>query len=135
MKRQVTSPVVSPPAGVFSQAIEARPESGAFVFLSGMTSRNRDGSLYGSGDIQAQTRRCLDNMKDILSQTDSTLDDVIALTVYVTDIANLDAVHEVRATYFEPPYPSSTLVEVSSLVDPGMMIELTAIAISHSGAL
>lgn len=132
LKRQVTSPMVSAPAGIFSHAIEASPGNGSFLFLSGMTSRSEDGTVFGVGDIRAQTERCLENMRHVLSESNSTLDDLVALTVYVTDMGHFDAIHEVRGRYFSTPYPSSTMVEVTALVLPEMLIEITGVAVARS---
>lgn len=128
MKRELKSDRLSEPAGVFSQAVEV-PMEGALLFLSGMTSRNKDGSVFGAGDITAQTERCLDNLVALLAEAGATLDDVAAVTLYVRDMGQFDAVHEVRRRYFRAPYPSSTMVEVSGLALPEMLVEITAIAV------
>jgi len=128
MKRELKSDRLSEPAGVFSQAVEV-PMEGALLFLSGLTSRNKDGSVFGAGDITAQTERCLDNLVALLAEAGVTLDDVAAVTLYVRDMGQFDAVHEVRRRYFRTPYPSSTMVEVSGLALPEMLVEITAIAV------
>lgn len=102
---------------------------GSMLFLSGVTSRNPDGSVFGTGDITAQTERCLDNLSTLLRDAGATLDDVVAVTVYVRDMSHFEAIHEVRRRYFDPPLPSSTMVEVSALALPEMLIEITAIAV------
>lgn len=130
-KRELKSDRLSEPAGVFSQGIEV-PLEGSLLFLSGLTSRNRDGSVVGAGDITAQTERCLDNLTTLLEEAGAGLDDVVAVTIYVRDMGHFDAIHEVRRRYFNPPFPSSTMVEVSALALPEMLIEITAIAMRPS---
>ena len=127
-KRELRSERLSEPAGVFSQAIEV-PMVGSLLFLSGLTSRNKDGSVFGAGDITAQTERCLDNLIVLLAEADAGMDDVVAVTVYVRDMGHFDAIHEVRRRYFRPPFPSSTMVEVSGLALREMLVEITAIAV------
>ena len=118
---------LSAPAGVFAQAtrIEA---SGHLIYVSGLTSRNRDGSVFGAGDIRAQTAHILDNLKIILAKANATLDDVVRVVVYITDMEDFTAIHEVRAKYFIGAKPASTMVEVSRLVHPDMKIEIEATA-------
>jgi enamine deaminase RidA (YjgF/YER057c/UK114 family) len=58
------------------------------------------------------------------------MDEIVRVTVFVTDVSHLHAIHEVRAEYFKRDYPASTLVEVKSLVSPDLMIEIDAIAVT-----
>jgi 2-iminobutanoate/2-iminopropanoate deaminase len=58
------------------------------------------------------------------------MDDIVKVTVFVTDVSHLKAIHEVRAEYFTRAYPASTLVAVKSLVSPDLMIEIEAIAVT-----
>ncbi|MCD6074714.1 MAG: Endoribonuclease [Rhodospirillales bacterium] len=118
---------LSAPAGVFVQATRVEA-SGHFIYVSGLTSRNRDGSVFGAGDIRAQTAHILDNLKIILARGNATLDDVVRVVVYITDMEDFAAIHEVRAKYFARARPASTMVEVSRLVHPDMKIEIEATA-------
>ncbi len=88
------------------------------------------GVMVGKGDIRTQTRQCIENLKHVLEAGEATLENVVKVTVYVTDMKNLKAIHEVRAEYFTEKYPASTLVEVSSLTTQECMIEIEAIAIT-----
>jgi reactive intermediate/imine deaminase len=118
---------LSVPAGVFVQATRVEA-SGHFIYVSGLTSRNRDGSVFGAGDIRAQTAHILDNLKIILARGNANLDDVVRVVVYITDMEDFAAIHEVRAKYFVGQRPASTMVEVSRLVHPDMKIEIEATA-------
>lgn len=130
MKRELRSTRLSEPAGVFSHGIET-PLQGSMLFLSGLTARDMDGSVVGVGDVTAQTERCLDNLVILLEEGGASLDDVVAVTVYLRDMGDFDAVHEARRRYFRAPFPSSTMVEVSALALPEMLIEITAIAVKQ----
>ena len=118
---------LSEPVGVFVQATRVEA-SGHVIYVSGLTSRNRDGSVHAPGDARAQTQRILENLQKILQRANATLDDVCKVTVYITDMNDFAAIHEVRHAFFKDARPASTMVEVSRLVDPAMVIEIEAVA-------
>ncbi len=118
---------LSEPAGVFVQATRIKAE-GHIVYVSGLTSRNKDGSVFAPGDIRAQTTHILENLKKILAEANGTLDDVCKVVVYVTDMNDFTVIHQVRAQYFAKTRPASTMIEVSRLVHPDMKIEIEATA-------
>ena len=126
-KDEIRSPKLSPPIGVFSQAIKVSGP-GSFVFLSGFTSRAPDGSVIGVGDIKLQTETILQNMQTILQEAGGSLDDVVKVGVFIRDMNHFKEIHEVRRRYFKPPYPASTMVEVSRMVSPEHLIEIEATA-------
>jgi 2-iminobutanoate/2-iminopropanoate deaminase len=128
MKQQITSPRLAVPNGHFSQAtaIEAR---GRLVFISGMTARTKDGSIAGIGNVEAQTRQVCENVKAAVEEAGGTLKDVCRVDVYVRNIEHFPIIHKVRAEYFEPPLPASTMVEVAKMVSPEYLIEISAIAV------
>jgi len=115
-------------SGPFSQAttIEAR---GRLVFVSGMTARRPDGSVAGVGDVEAQTRQVLDNIKAAMEAAGGTLDDVCRVDVYIRNMEHFDTIHKVRREYFRPPLPASTMVEVTKMVSPDYLIEISAIGV------
>lgn len=104
-------------------------EAKKFITVSGMLPFDQYGNIVGKGDIAAQTEQSILNMKDALEQLGATLDDVIQVTVFVTDMSGLAKVHEVRLKYFKEPYPTSTLVQISSFVNKDAMIEINALAV------
>ena len=124
-KSILLSDKVAEPFGIFSQGVKMEN----MVFVSGQVSKNSKGEVVGKGDIRAQTKQCLENLKHVLEAGGATLDNVVKVTVYVTDMEDLRAIHEVRAEYFKEKYPASTLVEVNGLATQGCMIEIEAIAI------
>lgn len=127
MKKQLCAPELSTPSGHFSQGIIASP--GRMVFISGMTARDADGRVVGPGDIEAQTHRVCENLKHAVSAAGGTLDDIVRVDVFVRNIEHFDAIHRVRRQYFDTPAPASTLLEVSKMVSPEMLIEINAIAV------
>mgnify|MGYP003709875799 CR=1 FL=1 len=118
---------LSAPVGVFVQAARI-PAGSDVVHVSGLTSRAADGSTFAPGDIKAQTRHILENLKKILAEAGATLEDVAKVTVYITDMGDFDAIHEIRRECFTATRPASTMVEVSRLVNDDMLIEIEAIA-------
>ncbi len=117
-----------PRGGVFSTAVEA-PSFGRTIYVSGLTSRNKEGEVVGVGDIELQTETVLENIKTILAAAGATMDDVVKVTVFVRDMEQLDRIYDVRRRYFGEPYPASSMVEVSGLADPELLIEIEAIAV------
>jgi 2-iminobutanoate/2-iminopropanoate deaminase len=132
-KQEVTSQQLIKPSGHFSQAtvVEAR---GRLVFVSGMTARCADGSIAGIGDIEAQTRQVCENIKAAMASAGGTLDHVCRVDVYVRNMEHFDKIHKVRREYFKPPLPASTMVEVTKMVSPEYLIEISAIAVIPEGA-
>lgn len=132
-KEELRNPALNAPLGVFSQAtrIEAH---GNLVFVSGLTSRDPEGNVVGVGDVKKQTEVILDHMQAILGEAGGSLDDVCKVTVYIRNMKDFAAIHEVRRRYFKAPLPASTMVEVSMLVSPELLIEIEAIAVIPSKA-
>ena len=115
------------PFGIFCNATLAGP--GRLYFISGQVAVNAQGQLVGKGDIRAQTRQVLENIKAALDAVGGTMDDIACVNVFVVDMSHLQAIHEVRAEYWQRDYPASTLVQVAGLVNPDYLIEINATAI------
>ena len=129
-KTILQSPKLSRPSGIMSSGVKV--PAGNMVFVSGQVARNAQGELVGKGDIKAQTRQVLENVKSVLESAGATFDDVVKVGVFVTNLEeHLAQIHEVRAEYFKHDYPASTLVEIKALVDKDMLIEIEAIAVTH----
>jgi len=127
MAHAFDAPGVVKPFGIFSSA--AWQPEGKVLHIAGQVAQDATGALVGKGDITAQTRQVLDNIRTVLAGAGGTMDDVARVTVYVTDMSGLGQIHEVRGEYFRRPYPASTLVEVRSLVKPDYLIEIDAVAV------
>ena len=104
-------------------------DPGTMIFLSGQLARDADGKLVGTGDMAEQTRQCIRNMRTVLEAAGGTLDDIVAVTVYTTDIREFRNITAARQEFFIDKLPTSTIVEVNHLADPGLMIEIQAIAV------
>jgi reactive intermediate/imine deaminase len=101
---------------------------GDLLFVSGCAPLDADGKLVGDGDVTAQTRKVLENLDLALRYAGAGFGDVLKVTVYMTDIARRAEANVVRREFFGDALPASTLVEVSDLAIPGMLIEIEAVA-------
>jgi enamine deaminase RidA (YjgF/YER057c/UK114 family) len=120
-------PGVAKPFGIFSNAAFEPP--GRRLHIAGQVGVDADWNVVGEGDMVAQTRQVLTNIRTILASAGGTMDDIVSVIVYVTDMAPLMDVHKVREAFFNKPYPASTLVQVPALVKPEFLIEISAIAV------
>lgn len=99
------------------------------LFVAGQVAYDAEGQIVGQGDIRAQTRQVLENLKACLVAAGATLADVAKLNTYLVDIKDRAAVAEVRAEYFPRDYPAATLVQVVALAHPDFLIEIEAYAV------
>src|SRR4030067_2682217 len=97
--------------GPYSQAIRA----GNFLFLSGQIPLDPKTGELVKGDIGQQTKQVLENIKGVLESQKLEMEDVVKVTIFLKDIGNFNRVNEVYATYFPPPAPARSTVEVAKL--------------------
>jgi 2-iminobutanoate/2-iminopropanoate deaminase len=125
MHRLIRARGLSEPISHYSDVVLA----GRTVYVSGQAAIDGQGRLVGPGDVVAQTRQVLENMKLALAAAGATLDDVVKVTVYLADRDDRPRVNEVRKEYFKANKPASTLIEISRFAIEGMLIEIEAIAV------
>jgi enamine deaminase RidA (YjgF/YER057c/UK114 family) len=99
------------------------------LFISGMTARNKEGGVTGVGDVAAQTHQVCQNLKAAVEAAGGSMDDIARVDVYVRNMEDFKAIHEVRAQYFTTTPPASTMVEVAKFVNKDYLIEISAIAV------
>lgn len=114
--------------GTYSQAIR----SGEFVFLSGQIPLDPATMEVVEGDFEARARRVFDNLRAVAEASGGSLNDVVKLTVYLTDLNNFVTVNTVMEDYFDQPYPARAAVGVASL-PKGVDVEADAILGPGSG--
>jgi 2-iminobutanoate/2-iminopropanoate deaminase len=124
---EIQTEKVGKPLGIYSQARRV-PAGAELIYVSGMTSRDSDGQVIGVGDIEAQTDQALRNVSAVLEAAGASLADVVKVTVFVRDMSQFEQIHAVRSRFFQPPYPASTMVEISRLADERSLIEIEAVA-------
>lgn len=105
---------------------------GDLLLVSGQAAIDEHGELVGVGDFDAQAEQTFRNLQRVLEAGGSSLDRVVKVTIYLTDMANFPKVVELRGQWFTPPYPADTIVQVVALALPELEIEVEAIAVADS---
>ena len=100
---------------------------GDLVFVSGLTAHDAHDRLVGEGDALAQTEQILANLDRVLRSVGATARDVLKVTVYLTNVDDRTRINPARQAFFGDARPASTLVEVSRLALPGMLVEIEAV--------
>jgi enamine deaminase RidA (YjgF/YER057c/UK114 family) len=103
--------------------------AGQFVAVSGSAAVGDDGELVGAGDMYEQSLQCIRVLKNALESAGCSLDDVIRTRTYVTDIEQWEDVAKAHSAAFGTAPPAATMVEVSRLIDPRMLVEIEADAV------
>ena len=101
---------------------------GDLVFVSGQAALDEQGRIVGPGDFDAQAEQTFRNLARVLEAGGSSLERIVKVTIFLTDMANFPKIVELRRRWFSPPYPADTIVEVASLALPELEIEIEAIA-------
>ncbi|MFY9728484.1 MAG: Rid family detoxifying hydrolase [Bryobacteraceae bacterium] len=118
------------PRGPYSPAVRA----GDTIYVSGQVPADPITGQVISGDVQAETRQALTNIRDILAGCGASLADVVRCAVYLTDAADFKAMNEVYAEFFGDAKPARTTVVVAALPLPGAKVEIDAIAYQPAAA-
>ena len=112
------------PISHFTHAVRA----GDLLFVSGVVAVDRDGRLVGGDDVVAQTRQVFENLRAVLSAAGCGFEDVVKVTVFLTDIDERPLINPVRQEVFGDTRPASTLVEVPRLAVEGARVEIECVA-------
>ena len=125
MSREPVSTHLAPAAiGPYSQAVR----SGSTVFLSGQIALEPMSGLLVEGDITAQARRAFDNLRAVCEAAGGSLDEVVRVGLYLTDLGQFAAANAVMGEVFEAPYPARSTIEVSGL-PRGALFEVDAVMV------
>lgn len=101
---------------------------GDLLFLSGQAAIDEQGQIVGAADFDAQLHQVFLNIDRVLHAAGSSRDQIVKVTIYLTNMENFPKIVQARKTYFKPPYPADTTLEVKALALPGLMVEIDVIA-------
>jgi len=101
------------------------------MFIAGQIALDADGNVIGAGDMKAQVRQVLENLKTVLASEGADFSNIVKINTFTTDIEAFLETGDIRREYFGSEAPASTLVQIERLARPVFLVEIEAIAISN----
>jgi 2-iminobutanoate/2-iminopropanoate deaminase len=123
MKHQISTPAAPSAIGPYSQAIA----DGEWVFCSGQIGVDSASGRLVEGGIEHETRRVMENLREVLAAAGLHLGDILKATIYLVDLGEFDVVNRIYGEHLNPPYPARATVQVAAL-PRGARVEIEAIA-------
>ena len=125
--RYINPPGLTKPTGYTHVVLAA---DGRTIYIAGQIALDSTGALVGAGDFRAQAERVFGNLRIALASAGATFADVVKMTTYITTVANVATLREVRTKYLDPTRaPANTLIPVATLARPDLLLEIEAVAV------
>jgi len=125
MSKRALQPSTLPKPANYSLGVEA---TGRMVFVSGLVPVDSAGKTVAVGDIRGQVRKVFANIESVLAEAGANRENIVKITVYLTDLKNFAGMSEIRTEFFKAPFPASAAVE-AKLINPEWLVEIDAIAV------
>jgi enamine deaminase RidA (YjgF/YER057c/UK114 family) len=110
----------------YSHAVRKR---GTPLYIAGQVALDASGAIVGEGDIEAQVEQVYRNIRGVVEAAGGSMADIVKITIYTTDLAYRTAIGAARERHLAEPKPASTFLVISSLAQPGFLVEIEAVAI------
>ena len=120
------TPAEAKPVAQYKMA--TRMEGGRLLYIAGQVARDAEGNVLAPGDIHTQARQVFQNLRQVLQAAGGDVSELLKITTYITKIENFPAVAEVRSQFFPGEMPASTLIVVTRLAQPELLIEVEGMA-------